>query len=664
MTRRGAALLSILLLIVSFIALNVASSALFRSVHLDLTANQLYTLSPGTKRLLSKLREPITLRLYFSEKLSADYQQINSYGQRVRDLLQQFADYAHGNLILNFVDPEPYSPEEEMAEAYGLTGAQTESGERVFLGLVGTNQVDGKEDIPFFSPDREIYVEYDLASLISRLATPDKPKLGVITSLPLEMGPGGYMAVLQGQQPNPYVIYTQLKQNFDVQVLDKDLRVIPEGIQTLLIAHPVGLTAQTLYAIDQFALKGGRLIVLVDPYSETSAGQSMGGQQPPGSATVSDLKPLLANWGVDYDPGSVVLDRQRAVPVQFGQGDQGAVLPYYAWLRLTGKDINRKDLITGDIDTIQLASAGSLTPAKGATTKFEPLLTSSTDAQKTQSMVLQFGGDPQSLMNSFKSDYKSYVIAARVSGPIKTAYPDGPPPEPAKPADDKNANGETKPATPPEPLPPQIKEGKSPLNLIIVADADLLEDRFWVNVQDFLGQKVAQPTAGNGFFIVNAVDHLMGSDDLISLRSRSRSDRPFTVVQAIERRAQDRYRAQQQELQAKVDDTEQRLKELQRASPKPAGSLVEEDKSTGPVLSAAQEQEMHKFEAELIKTRRALREVQRELRADVITLGDWVKFLNIAFMPIVVAIGAVLLAMARRRRRIAARQAAAKSGAM
>src|SRR5262249_36537459 len=161
-------------------------------------------------------------------KLSADYQQINSYGQRVRDLLQQFAAYSHGNLKLDFVDPEPFSPEEEMAEAYGLTGAQTDSGERVFLGLVGTNQVDGKENIPFFSPDREIYLEYDLASLISRLATPDKPKLGIITSLPLEMGPGGYMAVLQGQQPNPYVIYTQLKQNFDVQVLDKDLRVVPD----------------------------------------------------------------------------------------------------------------------------------------------------------------------------------------------------------------------------------------------------------------------------------------------------------------------------------------------------------------------------------------------------------------------------------------------------
>ena len=662
MTRRGAALLSIVLLIVCFIALNVASSALFRNAHLDLTANQLYTLSPGTKRILEKLKEPITLRLYFSEKLSSDYQQINSYGQRVRDLLQQFAAYSHGNLVLDFVDPEPFSLEEEMAEAYGLTGAQTESGERVFLGLVGTNQVDGKEDIPFFSPDREIYLEYDLASLISRLATPDKPKLGIITSLPLEMGAGGYMAVLQGQPPNPYVIYTQLKQNFDVQVLDKDLRVIPDGIQTLMIAHPVGLTPQTLYAVDQFALKGGRLIVLVDPYSEASAAQSMGGQQPPGSATVSDLKPLLDAWGVNYDPSSVVLDRERAVQVQFGQGDQGAVLPYYAWLRLTGKDINRKDLITGDIDTIQLASAGALAPAKGAVTKFEPLLTSSTDAQKTQSMVLQFGSDPQSLMNSFKSDNKSYVLAARVTGPIKTAFPEGPPPEPAKPVDDKAANGEPKSQAPPALLPPQVKDSKSPLNLVVVADADLLEDRFWVNVQDFLGQKVAQPTAGNGFFIVNAVDHLMGSDDLISLRSRARSERPFTVVQAIERNAQDRYRAEEQQLQAKVEDAEQRLKELQGASAKPAGSLVEDNKSTGPVLSPAQEQEIHKFEAELVKTRRALREVQRELRADVITLGGWVKFLNIAFMPIVVAIAAVLLAVARRRRRIAARLAAAQSG--
>lgn len=659
MTRRGAALLSIVLLIVCFVALNVAANALFRNTHLDLTENHLYTLSPGTKRILAKLKEPITLRLYFSEKVSADYQQINAYGQRVRDLLQQFAAYAHGNLKLDVVDPEPYSPEEEMAESYGLTGAQTESGERVFLGLVGTNLVDGQESVPFFSPDREIYLEYDLASLISRLSTPQKPKLGIITSLPLDMGPGGYMAVLQGGKPQPYVIYSQLKQSFDVQMLDKDVRLIPSDVQTLLIAHPVGLTPQTLYAIDQFALRGGRLIVMVDPYSESSAAMSMGGQQPPGSATVSDLKPLLAAWGVDYDPKNIVLDRDSAVPVQYGQGDQGAVLPYYAWLRLAGNNINRKDLITGDIDTIQLASAGAIAPLKGATTKFEPLLTSSTDAQKTESMVLQLGGDPQSLINSFRSDGKSYTIAARVSGPIKTAYPGGEPPESVKVDDNDSKASES----PPEPLPPQIMESKSPLNLIVIADSDLLEDRFWVNVQDFLGQQVAQPTAGNGFFIVNAVDHLMGSDDLISLRSRALSDRPFTVVQAIERRAQERYRAEEEALQAKVDDTEQRLKELQGTAPsKQSSSLVEEQSNAGPALSAAQEKEVRRFENDLAQTQRALREVQRELRADVITLGGWIKFLNIAFMPIVVAIGAVVLAIVRRRRRIAARLAAAKAG--
>jgi len=659
MTRRGAAFLSILLLIVCFVALNVASSALFRNTHLDLTENHLYTLSPGTKRILAKLKEPVTLRLYFSEKVSADYQQINAYGQRVRDLLQQFASYAHGNLKLEVVDPEPYSPEEEMAEAYGLTGAQTESGDRVFLGLVGTNLVDGKETIPFFSPDREIYLEYDVASLISRLATPEKPKLGIITSLPLDMGPGGYMAVLQGGKPQPYVIYSQLKQNFDVQMLDKDVRLIPNDIQALLIAHPVGLTAQTLYAIDQFAMRGGRLIVMVDPYSEGSAAQSMGGQQPPGSGTVSDLKPLLQAWGVDYDPKNVVLDRTSAVQVQYGQGDQAAVLPYYAWIKLTGNNINRKDLITADIDTIQLASAGSLAPTKGATTKFEPLLTTSADAEQTDSMILQYGSDPQSLMNSFKSSGKSYVVAARVSGPIKTAYPGGEPPESVN-AD--NQEDPKKSDAPPEPLPPQLMESKSPLNLIVVADSDLLEDQFWVNVQDFLGQRVAQPTAGNGFFVVNAVDHLMGSDDLISLRSRSVSDRPFTVVEAIERRAQEQYQAEEQELQAKVDDTEQRLKELQGAPSKQSASLVESQASTGPALSAAQEKEVHRFEDELVKARRDLREVQRELRADVISLGGWIKFLNIAFMPLLVAIGAVLLAVARRRRRIAARLKASEAG--
>lgn len=646
MTQRTAAGLSITFILVIFVAVNVIAGNVFRSARLDLTANHLYTLNAGTRTMLKKLKEPVTLRFYFSERLAANYQSLSAYGIRVRDLLSEMTRAAGGKLILKTVDPEPYSPEEELAESYGLTGAQTETGEKLYLGLVGTNLVDGMETIPFLSPEREEHLEYDIGALVHALATPEKLKLGILTGLPLEYGPGGIMAQMQGQPAQPYVVYEQLKKSFDVEMMKDDVKVIPAEIGALLVAHPVALKPQALYAIDQFAMRGGRIIALVDPVSESSQGP---GQQGPSS---SDLAPLLATWGVKYDPKEVVLDRANALNVQYGMSGSRQPIPYIAWLHLEGDSLDKKDLIVSNIQSVQVASAGRIEPLPGATTKFTPLLQTSLESQVVPSIVLAMGGDPPSLLEDFKPQNKRYTVAARISGPVKSAYPSGPPAAEAPSAD------APKPAESEAPLPAHIAQSQSPLNLILIADSDMLEDRFWVSVQDFLGQRIAQPNSGNGYLIVNAADNLLGSEDLISLRSRERSDRPFTVVQAIERRARDQYRAEEDKLKSEIAQTEERLKALQ-AGKKEGQDALAGVPGQGAALTAEEAKEVKRFQVQLAESRRKLREVQRDLRADVIELGNWVKLINIALVPVLVAIAAVVLADMRRRRRFKARAAGA-----
>jgi ABC-type uncharacterized transport system involved in gliding motility auxiliary subunit len=656
MSKRTAATLKILYLIVIFIGLNVIAGATFRSARLDLTSHRLYTLGSGTRAMLNKLDEPIMLRLYFSERLAANYQTISAYGLRVRDLLHELAQAAHGKLMLEVIDPEPYSPEEEFAESYGLTGAQTETGEKLFLGLVGTNLVDGLETIAFLSPDREDHLEYDVASLIHTLSTPDKPKLGIISSLPLESGPNGYMAALQGGRAEPYVVYEQLKKSFDVQMLKDDIKSVPPEIGALMIAHVPGLKPATLYAIDQFAMRGGRLVVLVDPFSEVSG--ALGGGMSDGGTTASDIAPLLAAWGVKYDPQVVVLDRARALAVQFGAEGRSQPVPYVAWFQLKGDDLNRSDLVTSDIDTLQIASAGHLDSIAGATTKFAPLVQTSMEASVVPAVALSMGGDPPTLLDGFKSANKRFTIAARVVGPVKSAYPAGPPsadkPDPAK-ADPANpdAAAETLPTLDAR-LPAHLAQSKSPLNLIVVADTDFLQDRFWVQTQTLLGRRIAQPTSGNGYFIINAVDNFLGSPDLISLRSRAKSDRPFTVVQDLQRKASDQYRTEEERLKSEIDQTEGRLAALQGGKKDGADALVDQG-ARGPVLTGAEAREVKRFQGQLAQSRRALREVQRKLRGDVIKLGDRIKAIDITLVPLLVAAVAVVLALMRRRRRYRAR---------
>lgn len=649
MSRKTAALISILSIAVLIVTVNMLGGLVFRSAQLDLTERQLYTLSKGTKAITRTLEEPIELRYYFSETLATDYAQLHSYGLRIRDLLQRIAAGSRGQLKVQIIDPEPFSPEEDEAAAFGLTGAQLDSGEKLFMGLVGTNQVDGIETVPFFSPDREQYLEYDIARLISTLETPDKPVVGILSSLPLETGTGGMAAMMQGGG-QPYVIYEQMKASYDLQTFDAGVRTIPDTVKVLMIAHPPALGAAALYAIDQFVMRGGHLLVLVDPFLESASGP--GGQTMPGMQAQSDIEPLLAHWGVKFDAGQIVLDKDRATPVQ-AAGSQ--ILPYLPWLRLTTAEINRDDLVSADIDLVQMGSAGPLKPLPDAATRFTPLLTSTANSSLMSAMILRYGADPATLLDDFTPDAETYTLAARVSGPVTSVYPGGAPKdETAEKQAEETGEAE-------QPLPPHLSEAMAPLEMILISDADMLEDRFWVQTQNFLGQRIAQPNAGNGFFIMNALENLLGSDELISLRSRQQSARPFEKVDALEKTAQAQYRQEEQRLERQIADTESRLAALQ--SNRPEGDMLVDPQNGTALLTPEQRAEMRSFQTQLAASRRALRQVQRDLRSDVIALGGRIKFINVALMPLLVALGALGLSAWRRRRRAQRHRDQAQGGA-
>jgi ABC-type uncharacterized transport system involved in gliding motility auxiliary subunit len=588
--------------VILFVAVNIFSNAFFTTAQLDLTENGQFTLSKGTRDIIAKLPEQVTLKFYYSKKVAADYASTAAYAKRVHDLLGEYAALSHGKIVLQEIDPEPFTPEEDDATAAGLTGVPTDSGDTVYFGLVGTNSVDGEQVIPYFSPDRQQYLEYDITSLLYRLSTPKKPVIGIISSLPLTTGAQG----------RPLTLYSELTQNFDTRTIPVSFASIPSDVSTLLIAQPRGLGGSQLEAIDQFVLKGGHALVFVDPDSEI--GQSSP-QQPPGAPDLG-LVSLLQAWGISYNPGKVLGDRLLAQRVSTPEDPRNPVSLYPIWLHLTPDNFNQKDPVTANLQSLNLASTGALEPAKKATTKFIPLITSSDQAGLLGDAQVRFNPRPQDLMTAIVPAHRHYAIAARITGLAHSAYP-----QTAK-----------------------IKSGK--INVIVMADSDIFDDRFWVRSAGLYGKQVATPFADNGAFVLDAVENLTGSNDLISLRTRTAAERPFTVVRALQAQAQAQYEQTAQELEARLTATQQHLAELQQggdAKGRPGAAIAG--------LSAKQRTEIDRFKNELIETRRQLRAVQHNLRKDIDTLGSVLAFINIALVPLLVAAFALVLGLIRRRRR-------------
>jgi ABC-type uncharacterized transport system involved in gliding motility auxiliary subunit len=604
----------------------VASNILvarYGAVRVDLTSERLYTLAKGTRQTLAKLDEPITLRLYYSSRLGERVPAFAIYAARVRELLDQYVAAAKGKLRLETYDPVPFSDAEDRAVAYGLQAVPlNDQGEAVYFGLVATNSTDDQQVIPFFNPERERFLEYDLTRAIHALASPKRTVVGLMSSVPLVVDP---TAPLQGKQSEPLAVIAQLKQVNDVVNLSPDIDAIPKNVDVLMLVHPQHLPDATLFAIDQFVLKGGKALVFVDPYSEIQASlpsphSDAGATDPP----ASDLEKLFKAWGLLLMPGVVAGDRadarRVAVPVQ---GAAPRAMDYVAWLDLPKANLNRDNPITADLSHITMATAGILQPMEGAKTRFEPLIQTSMDAAKIPVDQIKGLPDVAALLAQFRPEQRQFALAAHVTGDITTAFPDG---RPGGAADGAEA----------------LKQSAQPANIVVVGDTDLLDDRFWAQTQNFYGRRVVEPIANNADFVANAVEVLAGGQDLVGLRSRGTVARPFEVVERIQRTADARYAAEQRSLEDKLKQTQAKLHSM---------TTTAEGGTSSASVTADQAKEIDKFRADMLATRQQLRQVQAALRLDIERLKIILVFFNIALMPIVVVAAAFVVAALRARRR-------------
>jgi ABC-type uncharacterized transport system involved in gliding motility auxiliary subunit len=603
-----------------FAGITILLNRAVRGWRIDLTQNHLYTTAPGTDRILAGLKEPINLYFYFSSTAADQYPQIKTYAGRVQDLLEELADRAHGKLRLHIIDPQPFSDDEDRASDLGVRAVPLGStGQSLYFGLAGTNSTDGHAAIAFFDPNQERFLEYDIMKVVYQLATPEKPVIGWLSSLPMQ---GGFDPAT-GQTREPWVVFDQAQQLFEVQTLDNSLTRIDPSIRVLVLVHPKNLPPAALYAIDQYALRGGRILAFVDPLSE----QDTSGADPsnPVAALTADrsshLEPLLAAWGVDFDPKEVIGDAEHALSVTLREGE--APVRHLGVLGLDRSSLNPTDVITAGLSSVNVATAGSLQPEPGATVKFEPLLQTGTDAAPIPTSRFVMLSDPSTLEDGFRPTGRRYTIAARVTGMVKSAFPAGPP------AGVQPIPGET-----------PLKASVKPLNLVVVADSDMLADFLWVREQDLLGQRLVQPWASNGDFVSNALDNLTGSDDLISVRGRAAFTRPFTRVEQLRAAADERYRAKEQELETALHQTEDKLSALQS----------QRNDKTALILTPQQEQELEQFQQDRLSIRKQLRAVQLSLNEDIDRLGNTLEVVNIIVVPALFAAIALLIGWRRRRR--------------
>lgn len=669
----------LVLLLVLFFALNLWAGSATKRIRADLTQQSLYTLTDGSKRIARSFEEPVKLTFYYSAKLAQGRPGVQTYATRVRELLEEFASISNGKIKLKIVDPEPSSDAEDAAVQAGLQGVPISATDSLYFGLVGTNAVDGKEVIPFFDPGTERFLEYDVSRFLYSLANPKKKTVGLMTGLKMDGGGFDPTTGQMSRQP-PWQIMRELRGLFLVKTVSPTSAEIPADVDVLLLVHPKNLSDATLFAIDQYVLKGGKLVALVDPHCESD--DSGADPRNPMAAMMapkaSSLKKLFDVWGMEVVDAKIVGDINYATPVNMG-GQQGArpePVSYVAWLNMDAKAFSADEPVTGMLSRMVFATAGAIKvssplatdapkaddaksgdekkaeapkPVVTSSVVLTPLVKSSEQAMLIPQASVQMMPDPKALLTSYVPGKESLTIAARVSlasgAKLKTAFPDGKPAPAAEP-------GQPAPTPPADPKAGLISEYAGPLNVIVIADADFINDRFWTQRDQFFGQ--TSKIADNGDFLINAVDNLSGSTDLIGIRARGTFNRPFDRVIAMQKVAEQSYRSQEKELEDKVQQAQTKITQLQSQKPAGAGAML---------LSPEQQAEIDKLRKEMAASNKELRQVRFNLRRDIDSLYDRLKFLNIAFIPALVTLGAVGLGWYRvSRQRSTAQTSSAAMG--
>lgn len=610
---------AVVLAIVLFLSVNLFSALTFGSWRTDLTENKLFTLSDSTREVIRGLAEPITVRLYQTQELLEAVPQLNVYADRVNELLRTYAELSGGLMQVEVVNALPFSSDEDRAIAFQLEGFQLSvTGERGYFGLVATNATDDIQVISFLTPDREQFLEYDLTRMVNNLANPRKPVVGVIDGL-------GVMERVADRVP-PVAVIRQMQQVFTVRGLVYDADEIPPNADVLMVVHPAGLPERTKYAIDQYVLGGGTAIIFLDPFAESSSTNPQNPTQYLFPA--SDMNVLLAAWGVDMVDDRIVGDRQMALRVSAFGGPDRVVTDYVPWLQIRQDAFNPDDVVTNQLQLMRMSSAGGLREIGLEGVTVTPLIRTTRDSMLIDSIAVRRRGDPKDLLDIFEPEGVRQIVAARITGMVQTAFPEGQPPDPddfgPPPGEEAAADAEEESS--------QLMASAQPINVIIVTDADMLMDSHTITPQ-------GTPSSSNADFVTNAVDNLAGRGVLIGLRGRGLSHRPFTTVERIEDAARERYFETEQRLTAELEETQARIAELQEQN-RGGGDfqlLTQEDQET-----------ILEFNRSMLTIRQQLRDVRRSLNEDIDTLESRLEFVNIAAVPLVVILFGILMAFWRR----------------
>jgi ABC-type uncharacterized transport system involved in gliding motility auxiliary subunit len=618
-----------------FLIVSIAMISSFPRLRIDLTQDRLFTLAEGTRNIVRGLESPVELMFFYSDEATANVPQLRAYGNRVQELLREMVIASNGRLSLSVVDPQPFSVEEDLATEYGVQAVPlTQGGRSVYFGLVAVDSRSVEQEaagegqkifqtMPLVRPDQEEFLEYEFSRLITQVVNPQAPVVGLITGLDID---GGFNPVT-GQATNSWAIMESIRYLYDVRRISPDAQSIDEEVDILMVVHPRNLSEQMLYAIDQHVMRGGKALVFVDPNADTQSQLLLSGMGNIDSLS-SDLAPLLSAWGVNYDPTRVLADQELALFVTVGQAQRPITHLGMIGIQRPGFS---NDVVTARLEIMNMSSIGALLPAEGATTHFEPLIQSSERSMLMEGEFFKALTDPSILLDEFRSDDQRYTLAARITGPASSAFPEGRPV--AAPETDEEAD------TIAEDNAAHLPRSNGSISVILVADTDFMADRLWAQVGSMFGQRMVQAFASNGDFIINALDNLGGSADLISIRNRGRYARPFTRVLALQRAADERLRQEETELLRALSETEQQISALSQGS------------TDLNALTPQQEAEIDRFIQQQLETRRKLREVQHQLNDDIVSLGSRLKLINTALVPALLIILALVMAYLRRRRR-------------
>lgn len=624
MNTKQNAIVAVVLILLLFLGVTVVADNALRGARIDLTENRLYTLSPATKKIVGRLDEPIKLTFFFSETTAAGRPALQAYAKRVRELLEEYELRAGGMITLEILDPEPFSEAEERAQRAGIVSIPIGQGESLYFGLVGTNSTDGREVVPFFDPSEERFLEYSLSRLVHKLAVSKRPVVALISTLPLE---GMRAPNAPPEMTRPWAVMNEIRSLFDVRPVPDTATEIPPGVDLLLVIHPKPMLETLKMAIDDYVIAGGPAIFCIDPLCESDIPpEALQNPQMIFSADrSSNIPDLLGAWGISLEEEKIVVDIDHALR---GPTRDGTTVSYVQYLSLPADLFDDDDAVTGGLATLNMAAVGSLRHDPDAGTTWTPLVRSGERSATIDASRLTFFADPTELVAGYEASGGPRVIAGRLTGRARSAFA-------ANVVDDSAEGEESDGAT-------DLSSGEGDINVIVIADCDFLANRYWAQEMPLGGRLLGyQKYADNADLIVNAMDNLAGASDLIELRASGTFARPFTLVQEIQREAEQEYLAEAQALEEQRRTTQQRIRELQQQRPD-ASDLI---------LTSEQQEEIERFREQLASTNAQLRDVRFSLRKDVEALGDRLRITNTLLAPAIVALGAVGLGAYRTVRR-------------